>query len=196
MTLICPSCHVELESLPTALHCPGCGRLVPTDGGFPDFVGEDDLDWGELSVQEMEQVVQQAREVAWYVPLLKIAEEDSFLAYYILDRSRAGWVFHCLHPTGNEVCIDLGSGWGNIAFTLSDWYKTVWSVEAVRARVEFQTIRARQEGRDNLHPIRSMLLSLPFADNTADLVVCSGVLEWIGLSDFIQSVEMLQSTFL
>lgn len=196
MSLVCPSCRAMLEHGPAALKCPACGRLVPTDQGFPDFVGQEDLDWGELTQEQMRDVVERARREAWYAPLLDMGAKDPFLAYYILDRSRAGWVFHCLRPSGNDVCIDLGSGWGNIAFTLAEWYKKVWSVESVASRVEFQTIRREQEGNDKLHPVRSGLLSLPFADNVADLVVCNGVLEWIGLSDFSQPVGRLQKTFL
>lgn len=194
--LACPSCHTRLEARAAALHCPGCGVLAPTGRGFPDFVGEPDLDWGELDSRQMEEVVAEARRSAWYAPLLRIGEADPFLAYYILDRSRAGWVWHCLRPANNDVCIDLGSGWGNIAFTLADWYDRVWSVETVRTRVEFQAIRRQQEGKNNLHVVRSGLLSLPFPSDHADLVVCNGVLEWIGLTDLNQPVGALQSRFL
>ena len=193
---MCPSCRATLEHSAEGLKCPSCGRLIPTDQGFPDFVGREDLDWGELTREQMRDVVERARREGWYAPILDMGAKDPFLAYYILDHSRAGWVFHCLRPSGNDVCIDLGSGWGNIAFTLAEWYKDVWSVESVASRVEFQTIRREQEGKDNLHPVRSGLLSLPFADNVADLVVCNGVLEWIGLSDFTQPVGRLQETFL
>lgn len=194
--LICLKCRTPLDSLSGTLRCDGCGRLIPEEKGFPDFVGSRSLEWGELENQRMEELLQEARQSAWYVPVLKIARSDPSLAYYILDRSRAGWAFHCLKPENNNVCIDLGSGWGTISFTLSDLYREVWSVETVRARLEFQSIRRDQERRTNIHLVRSDLLTVPLPDNSADLVVCNGVLEWIGLSDFQRPPLALQERFL
>lgn len=194
--LVCLKCRTPLNSLSGTLRCDGCGQLISEETGFPDFVGSNDLEWGELENQRMDEVLQEARQSAWYVPILKIARSNPFLAYYVLDRSRAGWAFHCLKPENNNVCIDLGSGWGTNSFTLSDLYREVWSVETVRARLEFQSIRRDQERKTNVHLVRSSLLTIPLPDNSADLVVCNGVLEWIGLSDYQRPPAALQEQFL
>ena len=195
-TLRCPACRGSLNRNPGTLVCASCSEIFSISEGFPDFVQQGNLDWGELSDSEMRQVVDVARAEGWYVPLLELGEKDPYLAYYILDKSRMSWVFHCLRERDNDVCIDLGSGWGNIAFSLADHFRTVWSVEPVRTRVQFQQIRRLQEPRPNVFPIRSEVLSLPFPDNTADVVVCNGLLEWIGIGDLTQPVQILQDAFL
>jgi SAM-dependent methyltransferase len=99
------------------------------------------------------------------------------------------WLFHCYDPDKANCCIDLGSGWGSSAFLLREFYREVWSVEAVPERVAFQNARVRQEHISNLHLIRADGLVLPFASDSADLVVLNGMFEGITPCDSARSEE-------
>lgn len=102
------------------------------------------------------------------------------LRSYILDYRRADWVSHCI-SNNNFRCLDIGSGLGNISEILSYIYRQIYSLEAVKERIEFQKRKFRNSYRTNIMIIRGNALQLPFPDGYFDLVVCNGVLEWIGM---------------
>src|SRR4030065_2206102 len=69
-------------------------------------------------------------------------------------------------------------------------------MESVRQRVSFQHIRQQQEHVRNIRFVRADWLRLPFPDNSFDLVVANGVLEWLGLSDYSRNPRQVQQEFL
>jgi SAM-dependent methyltransferase len=79
---------------------------------------------------------------------------------------------------------------------LAKYYDDVWSLEAVKERIEFQKIRQEQDGINNINFVRADLLHLPFPNNYFDLVVANGVLEWAGLSDCSRNPREVQLDFL
>jgi SAM-dependent methyltransferase len=64
---------------------------------------------------------------------------------------------------------------------LSHYYDEVYSLEPVRERIEFQKRRFKNSNVNNVTIVRGNALELPFPDNYFDLVVCNGVLEWVGI---------------
>jgi ubiquinone/menaquinone biosynthesis C-methylase UbiE len=76
--------------------------------------------------------------------------------------------------------VDIGSGLGALTFALSEVAGHVVSVEPVWERLEFQRIRASQEGPRNIEFVLADALTLPFPSRTFDLAILNGVLEWIG----------------
>jgi len=53
-------------------------------------------------------------------------------------------------------------------------------VEAVTERIDFTRERLRQERVNNVRLMQASAADLPLADNSFDLVVVNGVLEWVG----------------
>jgi ubiquinone/menaquinone biosynthesis C-methylase UbiE len=195
-TLACPVCKKPLANSGGSYTCADCNTLCQERSEFLDFLQDTDVYWGEISPAEMARTLELAGSEGWREALLEVAQHYPDLAQYLLSNGRIDWLFHCLNPSKTGKCLDVGSGWGANTFGLAEYFSEVWSLEAVKERLEFQAIRRTQEGRKNIRLVRSDWLRLPFADNSFDLVVSNGVLEWIGLSDYTRGPRSLQLDFL
>jgi SAM-dependent methyltransferase len=69
-------------------------------------------------------------------------------------------------------------------------------LEAVRERIEFQKWRFKNSNVNNVTIVRGNALELPFPDNYFDLVVCNGVLEWVGIMNTDRPPREVQLSFL
>ncbi|OGM13212.1 hypothetical protein A3D84_05225 [Candidatus Woesebacteria bacterium RIFCSPHIGHO2_02_FULL_42_20] len=150
--------------------------------------------WGEIPQDKARQIVEVAKRIGYQNAANFLGVNR--LNEYILAYDRADWLFDCLNLKGRDKALDIGSGWGANSISLSYQFDDVYSLELVKERLEFQKVRAKQEGRTNIKFIQSDWLTLPFPDNFFDLVVVNGVLEWIGLSDFNKNPKELQIKFL
>jgi ubiquinone/menaquinone biosynthesis C-methylase UbiE len=158
-----------------------------------DFIPEDDFYWGEIDLPKMRQINEQVRKENWYSVISQLLPEK---LGYIVDPGRLGWLFHCYDPDSNQACLDLGSGWGSLTFYLKDLYKTMYSQDGVIERLEFQALRADSENVHNIRFLRSDFQRIPLPDNSVDLVVLNGVLEWVALRDSHHKPEEIQLDFL
>lgn len=96
----------------------------------------------------------------------------------------------------DAVALDIGSGYGAITHSLARSFKRVYSLEAISQRVEFMKIRLEQENIQNVQLLQGSALSLPFFDQTFDLIVVNGVLEWVGDWQTGKSPRLIQVEFL
>lgn len=199
--ICCPECHTILAVSGTEGEraCPVCGYRYAVREGIIDFAPEDHFYWGEVAQETMVKVNQAAQTDGWFKAFVEnvvAGKNPRDMAGYLLDPVRIAGLFHFYSPQRNEVCVDLGSGWGPISFGLSKFYKTVYSMDGVYERLRFQAIRAEQEGIENVKILKGSLLKLPLPDNFADTVIVNGLLEWIGLSDEVTPPRELQLNFL
>lgn len=194
--LTCPSCKIRLQILGTLAKCPDCAFQTKPNKNYFDFLGNSGYYWGEVSQSEARTLVHNAGKTGYIPAVNNFETKHPGMSEYMLSYSRADWIYAGVDPSRCKRALDIGSGWGSIAFSLSYHLDEVWSMDSVSERLEFQVIRASQEKRSNIHFIRSDWLTLPFADSSFDLVSVNGVLEWIGLSDFSVSPECLQRKFI
>jgi ubiquinone/menaquinone biosynthesis C-methylase UbiE len=194
--LICPKCKGNFQIKETKLLCNQCHIEGTFDNNIYDFLGDNAYYWSEITSAETEDFLHTAKLEGWRTALSSLNSTHPELGQYISSEGRADWLFHCVDFSRAGSCLDIGSGWGTITFTLSKFFHEVWSLEAVKPRIEFQKIRQQQEKIDNLQFVRSDWLSLPFPDNYFDVVSANGVLEWIGLSDYSKNPRQLQLAFL
>ncbi len=96
----------------------------------------------------------------------------------------------------DSIALDIGCGWGAITHALSRMVKTVYSIDAVTERLEFTQERLRQEGIENVRLFQASALELPFSEKSFDLVVCNGIVEWIGDWDLAHEPNIAQRIFL
>jgi len=101
-------------------------------------------------------------------------------------------LFHCLDPSKTGCCLDLGSDWGTNAFSLTRYYDQVWSLEAVKQKIEFQKIRQEQDRVNNIRFISADWSCLPFPENYFDLIAANDVLEWVDLSNYSKNPRKFQ----
>lgn len=194
--LACPQCRQVLGRSEDYYQCSSCSSRFPIVAGIPDFAPGTEIYWGELSPDEMKEAVAQAERGGYEAGANFAASCCPGLRDYLMDQRRIDWLFHCLSPRENDACLDIGSGWGTLSRALTQFYRTVWSLEIMRERLEFQAAFKKHEGLEGLKLMRGSAIALPFPDRTFNLVVANGIIQWIGLADPTRPVEELQLQFL
>ena len=191
----CPKCKKPLIDKTNGYLCNYCKSTYPVKDGHVDFIGEQYFYAGEVPQSEMTTLLNDIDSSGYYEGLKIFLEKHPFLRDAITDVRRVGWVSHCLSKN-NFRCLDIGSGLGNISECLSNIYHEVYSLEAVQERIEFQKRRFKNSNLKNVTIVRGNTLELPFPDNCFDLIVCNGVLEWMGMMNPSLSPREAQLSFL
>jgi len=194
--LVCPKCKSTLMQKYNSLYCESCGLVGVMEGKILDLLGNKGYYWGEVRSGYLEEIIKNAQKMGWRLTLKEVISRYPKLSDCLLANIRVDWLFHCLNFFNVDSCLDLGSGWGNLTFALANFFKEVYSLEAVKNKLIFQSIRQQQEKIPNIKFIRADWLDLPFPSNCLDLVAANGVLEWVGLSDHSKKVRSLQLQFL
>lgn len=177
LSFCCPKCkHPVSEDLHN-YYCKNCESTYNIKDGYVDFM-EGDFYAGEVTRAEITSLISNIDKRGYDYGLQEFISKNPELRDYMLDESRADWLYHC-SGVGRGKCLDIGSGLGNISEILSRNFEQVYSLEAVRERIEFQKRRYKKSNRKNIILIRANAIQLPFPENFFDLVICNGVLEWI-----------------
>ncbi len=175
----CPKCKTSVSTSPDGYFCQNCNRSYLLRDGYIDFVGESEFYAGEVSKKQMEVLIQEIDSLGYDEGITRFFRQNP-LRDYVTNVRRIDWISHCL-TKNNLRCLDIGSGLGNISENLSHIFKEVYSLEAVKERIEFQKRRFKNSNLTNVVIVRGNALELPFPENYFDLVVCNGVLEWVGM---------------
>lgn len=86
--------------------------------------------------------------------------------------------------------LDVGSGWGRLAFALAPFVGHVYSLEASEQHLAFQQIMLEQHGDPNITLLHGEFLELPFQSETLDWVIMNGFLHSIGRAGATSSLRM------
>ncbi|OLD22802.1 MAG: hypothetical protein AUG16_00770 [Thaumarchaeota archaeon 13_1_20CM_2_39_20] len=191
----CPKCKTFLTATPEGYSCQNCNCVYFLRDGYVDFIGESEFYAGEVSKKQMEILIQEIDSLGYEEGISRFFKQNPSLQDYVTSVRRIDWVCHCL-TKNNSRCLDIGSGLGNISENLSRIYGEVYSLEAVKERIEFQKRRYKNSNRANIIILRGNALELPFPDNYFDLIVCNGVLEWVGMMNTNVSPREVQLSFL
>jgi SAM-dependent methyltransferase len=191
----CPQCKSSLTKEADGYICQNCKRSYSLHDGYIDFIGDSDFYAGEVSRKEMRSLIVDIDSMGYENAIARFLERYTFLYDYITDIRRVDWIYHCLGKS-NLRCLDIGSGLGNVSEILSYFYQEIYSLEAVRERIEFQKRRYKSSKRTNITLVRGNAIKLPFEDNYFDLIVCNGVLEWIGSMNINLDPRDAQLSFL
>jgi ubiquinone/menaquinone biosynthesis C-methylase UbiE len=196
MTLLqCLKCNGKLDYGPVRCVCSGCGATWPVKDGIPRFFQVPDHYWGEVGRTQALELIEAARQGSWVEAVRARFPEKDNMRFGLLDLQRASWA-PMLGLDEQSTVLDIGSGYGCITHSLSRFAGEVYSVEAVRERIEFTRERLRQERIVNVHLVQASATDLPLAENSFDLVVVNGVLEWVGEWDLSVDPRAVQINFL
>ena len=144
----------------------------------------DDRYWGEVDREHMQRVNAAARAIGWHAALEReLRPTHPHLVDYVHHPARADWRVLLPLDRQRSVVLDVGAGWGANSFALAPQVRRVYAMEKIAERVEFIAIRAHQDAVTNLVPVRADLHALPFRNQSLDVIVVNGVLEWAGLVD-------------
>jgi ubiquinone/menaquinone biosynthesis C-methylase UbiE len=158
--------------------CPTCGKSWPSRGGVPRFF-EPSYYWGEIPESEANSLIEEAKQQDWRKAVVDRFAGNQAMQTSLLDWQRASWL-PLLGLESDAVALDIGSGYGAITHALARSVGNVCSLEAISQRIEFTKVRLEQENIHNVQLLQGSALELPFFDQTFDLIVINGVLEWVG----------------
>jgi len=191
----CPKCNWELRIESRRCICRNCGDGWEIRDGIPRFFNPRYY-WGEVPELEASALLDEARSLGWRDAVEQHFKSSPPMQYSVLDwQSRASWL-PLLGLGAGAVALDVGSGYGAITHALAVSCAEVYSVEAIPNRIEFSRIRMQQEGLSNVQLIQASATELPLRDNSFDLIVLNGVLEWVGQWDTSAPPNTIQLRFL
>jgi SAM-dependent methyltransferase len=179
----CPRCKTSLNPGINFYDCGSCNKSYLVHDRYADFLDRQvNFYLGEVPEANMKRLVQDIDSIGFAEALRRLYADYPHLREYIGSERRGDWICHCFNNrSNNRRCLDIGSGLGNLSEMLSHYYDEVYSLEAVRERIEFQKRRFENSNVNNVTIVRGNALELPFPDDYFDLVVCNGVLEWVGI---------------
>jgi ubiquinone/menaquinone biosynthesis C-methylase UbiE/thiamine kinase-like enzyme len=195
----CPKCKSVVELKSTSYDCSNCNKSYLIHDRYADFLdGQVDLYPGEVPEANMKKLIQDIDSSGFAEGLRRLYVDYPHLREYIGSERRGDWICHCFggRNNNNRRCLDIGSGLGNLSEMLSHYYDEVYSLEAVPERIEFQKRRFKNSNVSNVTVVRGNALELPFPDDYFDLVVCNGVLEWVGIMNTDRPPREVQLSFL
>jgi SAM-dependent methyltransferase len=163
--------------------------------GIPRFFQMPDHYWGEVGRNQALELIDAARQGSWVEAVRARFPAKDNMIFGLLDPQRASWA-PMLGLDEKSIALDIGSGYGCISQSISRFVGEVYSVEAVTERIDFTRERLRQERIHNVHLVQASATALPLAENSFDLVVLNGVLEWVGEWDLTVDPRTVQINLL
>lgn len=140
--------------------------------------------WGELNQEEFQNLhdlVKMSANFDLAVQKFFYRHQRKDLYPYLTDLvGRSSW-YRLFDQISKISAVDLGAGLGAISEFLSSQFQRVYSVEGCLGRCEFLSTRFKKKNLNNIYVIHNSVRNLPFNDDSIDLVVCNGVLEWVGV---------------
>ncbi|MHC4295059.1 MAG: methyltransferase domain-containing protein, partial [Planctomycetota bacterium] len=177
--LACPECGGGVLRGRVVWQCTRCGTPYPSLPGLVRINPSPHYS-GELSHHDMLEVLDCAQRSSWIDAVtLVVKKTNRALAQQIIGKAAGDWFFEVPRKDGMRVLI-AASGWGELTFYLARHVKEVYSLEGDVAKSEFQRIRRQQEQTDNVIIVNSDEITLPFRDESFDLIAINGTLGWLG----------------
>lgn len=179
--LRCLQCASELIPKADRLTC-SCGKSYPIIDGIV-VLNKNSNYYGEIKESQKEDILirmeagEHWRKLVWEA----FRYNYTFLHHIIVDETRNDFTT-ILPITSESTVLDLGAGWGTTSCHLAHYARNVVSLDGTFDRCRFIQKRIEQDGIDNIDCVCVNILDKPFADNSFDIVVMNGVLEWVGES--------------
>jgi len=179
--LRCLKCKAPLTDSGETLTCE-CGATYPRVDGVV-VLNKGSNYYGEVKAEAKEEVVSRLeagehwRDVVWDM----FRHSYEFLHHIITDETRND--FSTLLPISKDATVlDLGAGWGTTSCHFAQRARRVISLDGTFDRTLFIQNRITQDKVDNIHTVCTNILDKPFMENSFDVVLLNGVLEWVGTS--------------
>lgn len=173
--LVCPYCHSRLSRPDGVLLCQSCNKEYPVIDGIPDFRPKDEY-WCNVSREKMQELNAKARESGDWLKAAEGLIPDYLDAIEPFDRADAQFIWP---PISKSRILDAGSMWGGLTLPVAQHCGEVFATDKTLETLAFLKIRAEQMCFRNIHVVASALRNLPFPDGYFDMVILSGVLEWV-----------------
>ena len=194
VSIVCPNCLGVPSVTEQKVACPKCNAEFGVKDGIPVLRQNNDTYYGEFPQDEMHQLLEASRtdlegSIRDY---LRKRDAPPRLGEYILGRGRAGWQY-LLPVDRDSKVLDLGCGWGTLAWSLAQFCGHVVACDSTLERMQLLGLRRQADELDNLQLVcAGDSKHLPFPDDSFNAVVVNGVLEWVpsGLPGNPREVQM------
>lgn len=158
---------------------------IEVKDGIPMFAK--DKYWGNGSSEYLESALDVLDRQGWAEFKSKYFGKFDFA----FDESRADWRFNI--PVSKDFTIlDTGAGMGRISIPLARVVKKVVAFDSSFLRMKFLKKRAEKEGLNNIDVMVADFFNLPFKNESFDLVIMNGVLEWVSASEKFKNPRKAQ----
>ncbi len=141
--------------------------------GLPTF--SQDVYWGKLSGEQMEDALDLIDEKGWEAFNLKYKRMFDFT----YEEDRADWHF-TIPITKDSVVLDIGAGMGRSSIPLARIAKEVIVFDQSSLRMRFLKRRAAEVKLKNISIFIGDLFDLPLPEASVDVIAMNGILEWVG----------------
>lgn len=153
--------------------------------GIPFF--SEDRYWGKAPQKELEKALLILEHEGWNEFVRHFPDRFD----YTFEENRADWRFP-IPLSKQSVILDIGAGMGRNSIPLARVSKKVVSVDQSFLRMKFLKKLAEKEGLENIEVYVGDLFDLLFPEESFDLIVMNGVLEWVGATDRYQNPREAQ----
>jgi protein-L-isoaspartate O-methyltransferase len=176
--LRCPFDRADLHDDGESVRCPECGVLYRTRASEPiDFPREATA---ALRDTNRSRAAAHASRSATSAPADRLAQEftpgDSAAR---IEPTLTDWRL-LLGITRTQRVLEVGSGWGRLAFTLAPWVDHLYSLESSAPQIQYQQIMLELHSDANLTLISGSLRQLHFRPASLDWVIFNDVVGRLG----------------
>ena len=175
----CPSDLGKLNKKIDSLECVSCGAKYVIENGIPVFAKKRGY-WSNVPKETMRKVIELSNSSGDWRKVLQaeIPECERHIAPLF-----RGDIHTVLPISKDSIVLDAGSMWGGITVPLAQFCNTIYAVDQTWESLKFLEVRAKQESLDNIIPLESSIVKLPFEAAKFDLIILNGVLEWLATEE-------------
>ena len=145
----------------------------------------------------MQELLRAAEKLGWKTALESYAKlKNQSVLDLVFDPRRSSFL-KLLQLSPKGVAVDIGCGYGGISLQLAHHCQEVIALDSGLERLQFLNVVRKQEHISNIRPIHhENITSLPFADNSVDVIVFVGVFEYLPLAYPLHSIKDVQQCVL
>lgn len=134
--------------------------------------------WGEFAEEDLDKLLLLMSQ-NHYAEAKEYIDKKLKRSDFIFGLARSDFLY-CIDLKKEYVCMDVGCGLGVHTFNLAPHVKEVHSIDLSKKRVEFCEYRKKNEKVKNVYLYHTDVDHLPFKDETFDVILMNGVVEWLG----------------
>jgi SAM-dependent methyltransferase len=191
----CPGTDQQPTREGNSLVSPADGRRFPVRRGIPNFNRHPPAE-DAATAARLERLNDLAREKGWLEAVRTVYQPSPDLVRYVTDAGRARYL-DLLPLTRTRRVLEIGPGLGQFTPLLARQAAWVHALEVVEQQAQFVAERCRQSQAANVSvACGGDDCTLPYRDQSFDVVVLNLVLEWCGSREPGDPAEALQRRLL
>jgi ubiquinone/menaquinone biosynthesis C-methylase UbiE len=176
--LICLQCATALHQDGSRIRCPNCGSNWPVRSGIYDFLTTDKTG-APSSGNQLNEFNRIASTKGWRAAAEEISKKSAnpthFLEY-ITSEARADFRF-LLPVTQDAIVLDVCGGWGNTTAAFARTCKNVFALDISWDKLVFSSLRAAQEGLENITYLRARPDDIPLPNTSCHIALVADTFE-------------------